>query len=244
MTLDWGNRLASGNGVCRKVMKSLIYKNKLHLRAYAFKIAVQKCTYRGPAEVELFTCAHGLCDCNWVITRAKFAPVVSANCHPNFINPAECPQKHQENKNQKIESILQWEGEKPKPFLQPNEQHCWESGKRCSTVLMLQSSSEHWRGRKTEGLWKFYSSGLGWGEKIKKEGMTLARKMLQWVCAHCTTLRSVFEHILPPWNHNLGRDPQVTVLVFFYIEIWVIYDVKFFGNSAIFRVVQKRETIL
>lgn len=93
MTLGWGNRLASGNGVCRKAMKSLVYKNKLHLRAYVLKIAVQKCTYRGPAEVELFTCAHGLCDCtcNWVITRAKSAPVVSANCHPNFINPAECP---------------------------------------------------------------------------------------------------------------------------------------------------------
>lgn len=93
MTLGCGNRLASGNGVCRKVMKSLIYKNKLHLRAYVFKIAVQKCTYRGAAEAGLFTCAHGSCDCtcNWVITWAKFAPVVSANCHPNFINPAECP---------------------------------------------------------------------------------------------------------------------------------------------------------
>lgn len=38
MTLGWGNTLASGNGVCRKVMKSLIYKNKLHLRAYVSKL--------------------------------------------------------------------------------------------------------------------------------------------------------------------------------------------------------------
>lgn len=59
-------------------------KNKLHLKAYVSKIVCAKMYLQLKLNCSPLHMAHVIAQAIGVIIGANFAPVISANCHPNL----------------------------------------------------------------------------------------------------------------------------------------------------------------